>query len=70
MQFLWAVLAVLAFGILPCTSGPLLVGYFYGWYWAVLGIFVLWGAFALHNGMVSWPNRGKKKEKAGNTDVS
>ena len=66
--------AVLGFGLLPCTSGPLILGYFFGWPWAVGGVTLCWLIFGLFNGMISipWKRRADRKPavEENNNDVS
>jgi hypothetical protein len=70
MPVLWTVLYVLGFGLLPCTPGPVLVGYFYGWHWAALGIIVLWGGSTLYLNKIYVIDRRAAEKKEIDNDVS
>jgi hypothetical protein len=67
---LWTILSVLGFGLLPCTSGPVLIGYFYGWYWSALGIVVLWGGSTLYLNKIYVIDRRAAEKKEIDRDVS
>lgn len=46
-------LAVVAFGLLPCTSAPLALGYFFGWPWGIGAFVLFWFGAAIFHGVVS-----------------
>jgi hypothetical protein len=58
---------VIGTALSPCTSGPLVLGYFFGWHWAIIGIAVGWGMFGLYS---AWQSSCARKPDASEKDSS